>query len=65
MNDVWIKVTSCATGKRQAINLRHVVSVAENDSGSVRNGHRATINFSDGKSLVVYESFDEIGAMVR
>ena len=66
MNEgMWIKVTSCLNGKRVAVNLRHVVTVRENSSDECYNGRRATIDFSDGTSMVVYESFDEIGAMVR
>lgn len=62
MNDgMWIKVTGCLTGKRVAVHLAYVVTVRED----IANGRRATIDFSDGTSMEVYESFDEIGAMFR
>lgn len=60
-----IKVTSCLSGKRVAVNLMHVVTVRENSAADCYNGRRATIDFSDGTSMEVYESFEEIGEMIR
>lgn len=60
----WIKVTSCDTGRRVAINLGNVVCVCENDRDDVYNGRRSTIYFSDSTSMVVYDSFDEIGEKI-
>ena len=66
MNEgMWIKVTSCLSGKKVAVNLRHVVTVRENSTDDCYHGRRATIDFSDGTNMEVYESFDEIGEMIR
>jgi len=66
MNEgMWIKVTSCLSGRRVAVNLAHVVSVRENSADAIYNGRRATIDFSDGTNMEVYETFDDIGEMVR
>ena len=66
MNDgMWIKVTSSLSGRRVAVNLAHVVSVRGNSKDDIHNGRRATMDFSDGTSLEVYETFDEIWEMVR
>lgn len=62
---MWIKVTSCLSGKQVAVNLLHVTTVRENSTQDCYNGRRATIDFSDGGSMEVYESFDEIGEMIR
>lgn len=66
MNEgMWIIVTSCLSGRRVAVNLAHVVSVRENSSDAIYNGRRSTIDFSDGTNMEVYETFDDIGEMVR
>lgn len=66
MNEgMWIKVTNCSSGKRVAVNLAHVVSVRENSNDAIYNGRRATIDFSDGTYMEVYESFDDIVEIVR
>ena len=66
MNEgMWIKVTSCLSGRRVAVNLAHVVSVRENSPDAIYNGRRATIDFPDGTNMEVYETFDEIAEMVR
>lgn len=66
MNEgMWIIVKSCFSGKRVAVNLRHVVTVRENSSDDCHHVRQATIDFSDGTNMEVYESFDEIGEMIR
>ena len=66
MNEgMWILVTSCLSGRRVAVNLAHVVSVRENSNDAIYNGRRATIDFSGGTNMEVYETFDDIGEMVR
>lgn len=66
MNEgMWIIVTSCLSGKRVAVNLRNVVTVRESSSDDCYHGRRATIDFSDGTNMEVYESFDEIGEMIQ
>lgn len=66
MNEgMWIIVTSCLSGKKVAVNLRHVVTVRENSPDDCYHGRQATIDFSDGTYMEVYESFDEIGGMIR
>ena len=66
MNEgVWIKVTSSLSGRRVAVNLAHVVSVRGNSKDDIYNGRRATIDFSDGTSMEVCETFDEIWEMIR
>jgi len=66
MNEgTWIKVTVYGTGRIMAVNLRHVVRVSENHYDEVYQGKRSTITFSDGTEMSVYESIDEIGAMIR
>lgn len=62
---MWIKVTSCLSGKRVAVNLTHVVTVRANSAADCYTGRRATVDFSDGTSMEVYESFEEIGEMIR
>ncbi len=56
----WIVVTSYLSKKRVAINFQYVVSVRENSTDDCYNGKRANIDFSDGTSMEVYDSFDEI-----
>ena len=66
MNEgMWIKVTSCFSGKKVAVNLRHVVTVRENSTDDCYHGRRATIDFSDGTNMEVYESFDEMWGMIK
>lgn len=66
MNEgMWIVVTDYHNSRQVAVNLRYVMAVRENDYNDVYNGKRSTIDFSDGSSMDVYESFDEIGAMIR
>lgn len=65
MNEgIWIEVTLFGTGKRVAINLRHVISVTENSREEVYNGERSTIKLVDGKERSVYESYDEISKQI-
>ena len=66
MNDErWIIVTVYGTGRKMAVNLTNVISVTENRYDEVYNGERSTIQFLDGSERSVYESIDEIGAMIR
>lgn len=62
---MWLIVTSRSTAKRVAVNLSNVLSIQENSKNDEYNGSRSTINFVDGTSMVVYDSFDEIGEKIR
>ena len=62
---MWLVVTSKSTAKRVAVNLSNVLSIQENSNDDIYNGRRSTINFVNGTSLVVYDSFDEIGEKIR
>ena len=61
----WIVVTVHPTGRKAAINLQNVISINETSKEDAYNGKRAEIFLSDGGWYDVYESFDEIGAMIR
>ena len=54
----WILVHRGDNGIKLAINLDHVVDVADTKDG-------AWIDFSTGDGMRTRESFDEIGAMIR
>ena len=62
---MWLVVTSKSTAKRVAVNLSNVLNIQENSTDDIYNGRRSTINFVNGTSLVVYDSFDEIGEKIR